>query len=134
VYLLSYTDRDLEGSGVHVRDVFYVGMSNSNGGVSQRLKQFRTGIEKNGLHSGAKRFFRDYCDNRPFSQANTGKRLYFAALSLQCVSDKAVARPDDFRQMGHVACLEYYVIAHVATQTGHNPPLNKLGRIALMEH
>jgi len=43
------------------------------------------------------------------------------------VSEKAVAQPDDLRQMGHVACLEYYAIAHVVTQTGRKPALNKFG-------
>jgi hypothetical protein len=127
VYLLAYTDGDIEGARVDVRDVFYVGMSNAAGGVNQRLKQFKAGIEKNGLHSGAMRFYRDYGHNRPFSETNTGKRFYFAPLTLPCMSEKAAAQPDDLRQMGHVTCLEYYAIAHVATQTGRKPALNKFG-------
>jgi hypothetical protein len=126
VYLLAFTAADLEGARVDVCDVFYVGMSNSAGGVRQRLKQFKTGIEVNNLHSGAMRFYRDYCGGRPFSAAKTGRRLYFAALTIQCQSNKSAAKPDDMRQMGHVGCLEYYAIAHVAEQTGRNPRLNKL--------
>lgn len=128
VYLLSsYTDAALEGASVEARDVFYVGMSNAAGGVKQRLGQFVKGIEKNDMHSGAMRFYRDYCSGRPFSDVGGNKRLYFRALTLDCVSRKAAAQPDDLRLMGHVTCLEYYAIAHVATETGHRPALNKLG-------
>jgi hypothetical protein len=35
-------------------------MSNAEGGVSKRLEQFCTGIEKNRMHSGATGFYRDY--------------------------------------------------------------------------
>jgi hypothetical protein len=42
-------------------------------------------------------------------------------------SNKGLAKPDDLRLMGHISCLEYYAIAHVAEQTGKNPALNKLG-------
>jgi NADPH-dependent 2,4-dienoyl-CoA reductase/sulfur reductase-like enzyme len=43
-----------------------------------------------------------------------------------CSSLKSDARPDDFRKMGHVACLEYYAIAHVLARsaTKRVPPLN----------
>lgn len=126
VYLLAFTAADLEGRPVDAHEVFYVGMSNSAGGVRQRLKQFKTGIEVNDLHSGAMRFYRDYCHDKPFSAANNGQRLFFAALTIQCESNKSAATPDDMRQMGHVGCLEYYAIARVAEQTGRNPPLNKL--------
>jgi len=127
VYLLAYTAAKLNNKPVAVRDVFYVGMSNSAGGVRQRLKQFKVGIENNTSHSGARRFFKDHNQNRAFTIANTGKRFYFVALTIECLSDKATASPDDLRQMGHVTCLEYYAIAHVAKQTGKRPALNKLG-------
>lgn len=128
VYLLAYSAAPkIADSLVKAKDVFYVGMSNAAGGVRQRLKQFKAGIENNGLHSGAMRFYREFGGGEPFAGAKSGKRLYFAALTFECVSDKALARPDDLRLMGHINCIEYYAIAHVAEQTGKNPPLNKLG-------
>lgn len=133
VYLLAYTESDIEGAPVSARDVFYVGMSNARSGVRGRLNQFRAGIEKNGLHSGAMRFFREYGRNKPFSIAKSGKRFCFAALTLPCVSDKAAAKAEDLRAMGHVACLEYYAIAYVAAQTGRKPALNKLGSVVIAE-
>jgi hypothetical protein len=73
------------------------------------------------------RFYRQYCRGVPFSNANTGKKFYYVSLTLECVSNKGKASPDDFRELGHVACLEYYAIAHVFAETGNKPPLNKLG-------
>ena len=127
VYLLAYTDDPIEDKRVNARDVFYVGMSNAAGGVGQRLKQFKRGIENCGRHSGAMRFYRDYGHNRPYSKSKSKRRFYFAALTLPFVSDKAAARPIDLKSMGHVACLEYYAIAYVASRTGRRPALNKLG-------
>ena len=118
VYLLAYSAKpSFGGSTIKANDVFYVGMSNAIGGVRARLKQFKGGIENNGLHSGAKRFYREFGGGKPFAGAKSGKRLYFAALTFECVSDKALAKPDDFRLMGHINCLEYYAIAHVAERT-----------------
>ena len=73
------------------------------------------------------RFFREQGRGKPFAGAKNGKRLYFAALTFECESDKGLAKPDDLRMMGRICCVEYYAIAHVAEQTGKNPPLNKLG-------
>src|SRR5437773_11839524 len=58
VYLLAYTEKDLDGQPIALEDIFYVGMSNSAGGINKRLRQFTYGLEKKKLHSGAKRFFR----------------------------------------------------------------------------
>src|SRR5436309_12344290 len=46
VYLLAYSDKDLQGKDIDLEDIFYVGMSNSHGGVNQRLKQFIDAIER----------------------------------------------------------------------------------------
>jgi hypothetical protein len=127
VYLLAYSGRSLEGSAIKAHDVLYVGMSNSAGGVRSRLNQFKKGIEENHHHSGARRFFREHGGGKPFAAAGTRRRLYFSALTFECESRKGLAKPDDLRIMGHINCIEYYAIAHVAEQTGKNPPLNKLG-------
>jgi hypothetical protein len=73
------------------------------------------------------RFYREHGGGKPFAGLKSRKRLYFAALTFECESNKGLAEPDDLRVMGHINCIEYYAIAHVAEQTGKNPPLNKLG-------
>ena len=70
VYLLAYTGKKLEGMGINPRDVLYVGMSNSAGGVRQRLDQFMTGIKKNTSHSGAMRFYREFSNSRQIGRAH----------------------------------------------------------------
>jgi hypothetical protein len=125
VYLLAYDARDLAGQKVKIDDVYYVGMSNSAGGVRARLKQFKSALERGYGHSGGNHFFITH-KKRPFSKLRASKRFYFTALCLQCRSLKTSARPDDFRKMGHVACLEYYAIAHVLAKSASKkvPPLN----------
>lgn len=127
VYLLAFTSDKIAGSTVKPEQILYVGMSNSAGGVRARIKQFIRGIEKNGLHSAAMRFFREQCGGKPYSQLRTRKCFYVAACTIECESNKVNATPDDLRTMGHVACLEYYAIARIVQRTGHKPPLNKYG-------
>jgi hypothetical protein len=127
VYFLAFTFEKIAGATVKPDQVLYVGMSNSAGGVRSRLKQFIKGIEQNGYHSGAMRFYREHCKGEPFAQLKTRKRLYVAALTIECEGDKVDARPKDLRLMGHVACLEYYAIARIAQRTGKKPALNKYG-------
>jgi hypothetical protein len=115
----------IKGSVVKARDV--LGMSNAAGGVGSRLKQFKAGIEKYGVHSGAMRFYREYGGGKPFSGTKSGKRVYFVALTFECESNKSLAKPDDLRLMGQINCLEYYAIARLGEHTGKNPALNKLG-------
>jgi hypothetical protein len=127
VYLLAFSRPRIEERQVAEADVLYVGMSNSAGGIVQRLKQFRNGIERYGLHSGAMRFYREYCQGQPFSTVKSDKKLYFVAISVSCVSAKAKAQPNDFMAMGHVAALECYAVARILERTGRTPPLNQYG-------
>jgi hypothetical protein len=82
VYLLAYSDKGLDGQKVEVADVFYVGMSNSKGGVRARLDQFKSAIEGRRGHSAG-----NYCYQRngqkPFSELRTQKKFYFAACCLE---------------------------------------------------
>src|SRR3712207_529496 len=80
VYVLAYTSKRLAGRRVHVDNVYYVGMSNSAGGVRARLNQFKSANETGGLHSGGKNFF-ELNGRKPFSQLGTNQKFYFAALA-----------------------------------------------------
>jgi hypothetical protein len=88
VYLLSFIGKDLSGKKINEADVLYVGMSNAQGGVRSRLKQFRDGLEIYGAHSGAMRFYREYQGNKPFTKLKTRKKFFYAALPIECVSEK----------------------------------------------
>lgn len=125
VYLLAYTDKDLEGKGIELADIFYVGMSNSRGGVRQRLKQFIRGIEKGASHSAGIRFLKEHANGIPFSRMKSRKTFFVVSISIPCVVDKARRTPEDLRKMGGVARLEYYVLAHIKEALKREPKLNK---------
>jgi hypothetical protein len=127
---LAYSDKNLKGRPTKEADVLYVGMSNAQGGVRSRLIQFRNGIEKYGTHSGAMRFYREYQRNIPHSRLKKPLNFFYAALSIECISEKAKAAAEDLRTLGHVACLEFYAIARIREKTGRPPPLNKFGKRA----
>jgi hypothetical protein len=125
VYILAYSNDNLEGKEIDLNEIFYVGMSNSLGGVNQRLKQFLAGIEKDCCHSAARRFFRDYADSIPYSKLESRKTFYVAYISNKCQVTKASRTSEDLRMMGEVTRLEYYVLAHIKEMLGREPELNK---------
>lgn len=125
VYLLAYSDRNLEGKKISLNDIFYVGMSNSRDGVKQRLKQFLDALEEGKGHSAANRFYEDYAKGVPFSRMKDKETFFVASVSIRCCPEKAKRTPDDLRKMGKVAGLEYYVLAHIKEKLHREPKLNK---------
>lgn len=127
VYLLAYPEATLEvnlnDQNVRPEDVCYVGMSNSKGGLAARLRKFMQAIEIGKGHTAGNRFFKNnHCI--PYSKLDPKSSFYFVGWPIDCCTTKLKAAPDDFRKMGHVACLEQYAIAHVSDRTGHVPKLN----------
>ncbi|MCR4332029.1 MAG: hypothetical protein NUV34_04915, partial [Sulfuricaulis sp.] len=100
IYLLAYSDKDLEGHKIDLKDIFYVGMSNSCNGVRSRLKQFLDGIETGESHSAAIRFFRDKLKKRSFSKVKTGKKFFAAITTVPCNVKKAERTEIDLKKMG----------------------------------
>lgn len=125
VYILAYSDKNLMGKEIKIKDIFYVGMSNSKGGVKQRLKQFLNGIEKNRLHSAAMRFFKEHANEVRWSEFKERKTFYVASISIPCEVSKDKRTADDLKTMGIVAKLEYDVLAFIKEKTGEEPKLNK---------
>ena len=126
--MIAYTKTELKGKPIRENDVLYVGMSTAQGGVRTRLKQFGDGLETYGIHSGAKRFYREYQNNLPFSRLRDQSTFFYTALAINCISDKSMLQPGDLRELGHIVCLEYYAIARIKQKTGRTPPLNKFGK------
>mgnify|MGYP001613016961 FL=1 len=125
VYILAFAEGDLEGQSITIEDIFYVGMSNSRGGVKQRLKQFIDAINKNRNHSAGNRFFQEYCKGISFDIAGHNKTFFVASLSLPCNVRKGDRSPEDLRKMGEVAKFEYAVMACIKDKLGKEPELNK---------
>jgi hypothetical protein len=66
------------------------------------------------------RFYREHAGGKPFAKLKTNSRFYAAAHVTECERQSS----SDWRDMGHVACLECYAIAYVLEKTGHVPRLN----------
>ncbi len=129
VYILAYTDKDIEGQGIRVDEIYYVGMSNSHGGLRQRLKQFKRGIYHGDRHSAARRHFKDEAGGKSYKETREkdGKTFYVAYVSEKCKVDKTVRKSEDLKIMGQIAMLEYYVLAYVKerSEKQEEPTLNK---------
>jgi len=121
VYLLAYSSRDLAVQRVEASDVYYVGMSNDAKGVGRRLQRFADGVRWTGKHYGARKHRK--WKGRPHSEADP-EQFYFAAVTLDCLAKKTLAKPSDWQTMGCVAALEYFAIARVLEQTSRVPELN----------
>ena len=116
VYVIAYSKNITQDQEIELDDVFYVGMSNAAKGVKGRLKQFVDAIQGEGMHSGGQRFRKDYANMQPFysfSRVNNGERFYYAHLAISCQVAKSRRTAKDLQRMGEVACLEYYVLAHL---------------------
>ncbi len=97
-------------------------MSNSLGGIKQRLKQFINGTIKGRGHSAGNRLFKK---ENPFDIVGYDKTFFVASLSLPCIVNKNKRISRDLRRMGDVAKFEYEVIAFVKEKLGKEPALNK---------
>jgi hypothetical protein len=129
VYVLAFTQKDLEGKDIDLSDdVFLVGMSNARRGVNGRLKQFADAIEGRAFkHRPGKRFFDKWCNGTPYSQLAFDKKFFVTGITNPCQVKKEMRGPEDLREMGNVAALEFYVLARVkeVSETNSEPPLNK---------
>ena len=124
-YILAYSDKNLEKKQIKIGDIFYVGMSNSLGGVKQRLSQFISGIERGYGHSAGNRFLKEINKNIPYSKYKRFKRFFVISLCLPCLVNKKDRTYKDLIKMGEVAKFEYEVLAYIKEKIGKEPELNK---------
>lgn len=125
IYLLAFTDKNIEGEIVKPSDIYYVGMSNARKGLTSRVKQFLNGIEKNGSHSAGMRFYKENSNGKAFSESNHLEKFYIVSSTFKCDVNKLTRTPNDLRIMGDICKLEYEIIAHVKEVTNEEPELNK---------
>lgn len=118
VYIIAYSNKNLENKKINIKDIFYVGMTNSLGGLNSRLKQFRKASNGKRGHSGGNRFFGD-------KLAKKGYHFFAQSISINCKVSKEKRTPKDLLKMGDVAKLEYEVIAEIKDKLGREPELNK---------
>ena len=125
IYLLAFTDKNLDNQKVEPGDIFYVGMSNARKGVKSRVKQFLNGIEKNGSHSAGMRFYKENSKGIAYSNCNHLEKFYIVSSTFKCDVDKRTRTPNDLKIMGDICKLEYYLLAYIKELTNAEPKLNK---------
>lgn len=125
IYLLAFTEKNLEGKTVEPIDIFYVGMTNAKKGLTSRIQQFVNGIEKQTSHSAGMRFYKENSNGIAFSESNHIENFFIVSLAFQCDVNKLTRTPNDLRIMGNICKLEYYLLAHIKEVTREEPKLNK---------
>ncbi len=123
IYIIAMTEQDL--TDVPFRwneDIIYIGVTNSAGGLTGRLRQFDHTIgNRRDSHGGAQRVRYRHSDYELLSQT-----MFVSVLSVPCqVTSKA---PHDLRIMGDVLKLEYECFAEFVEQYGRLPEFNDMKR------
>jgi len=119
IYVISYNKHDISKDNfARIREIIYVGMTNSKGGLKRRLRQFDYTISgKGNNHSGAKRV-RDIYNNYD----KLIKYLYVAIRPFKC--GVTSIKEEDLRIMGKVAEYEYICFAEYVKRFGMLPEFN----------
>ena len=116
VYAIAISDMNLSGTDFDwIKEIEYIGMTNSEKGLISRLGQFDRTIQGKNGHGGADRFRFHYPEYQPL----VGK-LYVAVATFPCnVIDSSVLDESDIskttqalRVMGEVAKFEYDCFAN----------------------
>ena len=120
IYVLAISEGELSGRAFSFRkEIVYVGMTNSIGGLRSRLNQFDYTIKLRLVrHGGADRFLFKY---RNYSLLS--KKLYVAMRHFVC--SPANESPSDLRIMGRVAEAEYTCQAEYVERFGALPEFNR---------
>jgi hypothetical protein len=119
VYVLAHSTESLAGCRfAWIDKIVYIGMTNSNGGLSARLRQFDDTISgKRVSHGGADRVrFR----HRHYRRLTA--KLFVAVARVDC--DVGRLTPRDLLRMGDVAKLEYECLAAYVRRFGRLPLFN----------
>lgn len=118
IYVIAHTDKVLSGARFSwIKDIIYIGMTNSAAGLKGRLKQFDNTIVGKEGHGGADRVRYKY---QHYDELTSN--LYVSVIPF-IVNVKSI-QPDDLRVMGEVAKFEYDCFAHYVDKYGELPEFN----------
>ncbi|MFH2064628.1 MAG: hypothetical protein ABIK15_05470 [Pseudomonadota bacterium] len=118
VYALAISKKDLsDRSFSWIPEIVYIGMTNSKGGLTSRLRQFDNTIRGKVGHGGAHRFHFKHPEYEKLT-----KSLYVAVSIFPC--DVTSESPIDLRVMGDVAKYEYECFAIFSKKFGVLPEFN----------
>ncbi|MCQ6963483.1 hypothetical protein [Methanolobus chelungpuianus] len=118
IYCIALYKSDLSGQDfTWIREIIYVGMTNSRAGLKGRLKQFNSTINGKTRHGGADRFMYKYQDLQDLQN-----RLFVSVSPFNC--DVKSNKPRDLRIMGEVAKFEYECFATYVEKFNCLPEFN----------
>ena len=118
VYVIARSRKVIAGhSFTWRREIVYVGMTNSIGGLKSRLQQFQNTIRGGRGHGGAARFRYKHRDYQELTD-----RLYVSASYTAC--DVTTNTPSDLKWMGMVVKQEYDCLATYVRRFGRLPEFN----------
>ncbi len=120
VYMIAITRNNLGGKKPNFKDVVYIGMTNSQGGLYSRWGQFFHSIKGNNGHSGGNTIFSALGH---YSKWN--KKLFVCGMSIKCNTTKSSRTSPDLIKMGWVAFLEYEALSKFKKEMGEEPKYNK---------
>lgn len=122
IYALTISRVDIADTDFMWRkEIIYIGMTNSKGGLKSRLNQFENTIIGRDGHGGAHRVRFKHPDYDRLSP-----RLYVSVWPVEC--DVNSGDPDDLRAMGDVAKLEYECFALYSEKFNCLPEFNDMKR------
>lgn len=120
MYIIAVSKKNLDNKKFSwIKNIIYIGMTNSKGGLKQRLRQFENTILcKHIQHGGADRVRFDY---------NNTKDFYVSVLFFKCnnFKKKEDLSYEDYIQLGLVACFEYICFAEFKKRFGELPKYNQ---------
>ncbi|MBI5749422.1 MAG: hypothetical protein HZA00_09890 [Nitrospinae bacterium] len=118
VYAIALSEQDISGTSFEWRrEVIYVGMTNSKGGLKSRLQRFENTIKGGKGHGGDSRVRYKHPDHERLIP-----RLYVSVWPKAC--NVLSNQPSDLRAMGEVAKLEYECFAHFVEAFHQLPEFN----------
>lgn len=118
VYAIAISVKDISHAPFSwSQDIAYIGMTNSKGGLRQRLGQFDQTIKGRSGHGGAERFRFKHAHHEELPHA-----LFVAVRPFECDVDSNA--PSDLRTMGEVAAFEYECFAQYVEVFGRLPEFN----------
>jgi len=118
IYCLAITDLNLSDTPFYwIEEIKYFGMTNSRGGLKNRLRQFDDTIKGKRGHGGAARFRYKHEDHLVLRN-----RLYVSIQSFKC--DVRSNQPSDLIIMGEVAKHEYDCFAEFVKRFNRLPEFN----------
>jgi len=119
IYCIAVSDKTLN-KFKFIKELEYIGMTNSKGGLRSRLRQFDYTIKmKRTNHGGADRFLYKY-ENYDEVKDN----IYVAIRSFECNAKNPT--PNDLRIMGEITKCEYDCWAIYIEKFGIYPKFNNL--------